>query len=241
MADCPDLLILAALEEEVAPFLDKTKASAATPLAADAIWWRGKWKGQAIHLLSTGMGPKRAGASLDAYLAFHRPRIILITGYCGALDPSLRVGQWAAGTELAGPTRFPLGPPMTSIAPDAALGTVASTGAFIHRPSDKRALLKSAGAIAVDMESGAWAERLAADDVAPAWLKVVTDRTDDRLPDLESWWRQEKAWQQPLWWPMRPLETLRALQLVLQVRRARRVIRRDAARILDELVLRSGA
>lgn len=240
MADRPALLILTALPEEAAPFIDKTQASAANPLEAVARWWHGQWKRRQVHLLSTGMGPDRAKAGLEAYLASHRPEAILITGYCGALDPSLRVGQWVAATEMAAPTRFRLGVPMTSIAPNAVLGEVASTGAFLHRPSDKRALAKSVGAVAVDMESGAWMERLAADGFVPTWLKVVTDRADDRLPDLESWWRQEKGWQRPLWWPMEPLETLKALQLMLQVRRARRVIRRDAARILDELVLRSG-
>jgi nucleoside phosphorylase len=87
------LLIAAAMEEELNTGMD---------LCHDLQKSRGinLWQGirgeKTIGFLKTGVGPRRAAASLGEALQMMTPARILVIGYAGAIDPDLRLGDLVA-------------------------------------------------------------------------------------------------------------------------------------------------
>jgi nucleoside phosphorylase len=97
--------------------------------------------------------------------------VIVSTGYCGALDPELRVGDIVVSgeTQLNCSRTFARGPVITC-------DRVAVTR------TEKQALRESTGAIAVDMEAAAVESRARKLGVLYACIRVVSDTAAEDLP-----------------------------------------------------------
>ena len=132
-----------------------------------------------IHL--SGMG-----AAAAARLADELPRglrAILSAGFCGALDPSLRVGDLVAGGEVldeASGERFAADPELLAAAPGRH-GTIVSAVRLARTPADRARL----HGLAVDLESAALARAASRAGTPFLALRAVTDETRHRLPDLD--------------------------------------------------------
>jgi adenosylhomocysteine nucleosidase len=86
------LLIAAALEEELKTGLALCRHKRKIPhLKISA--WQAERNGKKITFLKTGVGPKRAAASLEEALRTIPCSHILVIGYAGALAPGLKVGD----------------------------------------------------------------------------------------------------------------------------------------------------
>ncbi len=129
------------------------------------------------------MGAEAAARAAVAIVA-ERPRALLAVGFCGALDPALRVGDLVAAErvldEATGET----------FAPDAALLAAAPgrrgvlvSARRIARTPDARARLSGT---AVDLESAALARAAGAAGIPFLAVRAVTDTTRHRLPDFEA-------------------------------------------------------
>ena len=112
-------------------------------------------------------------------LAESRPAAILSFGICGALDPSLRVGDLVIGHAVNG---LPSDPEWTArlaaALPAARLGAFAAADSMVAHASAKAAMRAQSGAITVDMESHA----VAATGIAFAVLRAVSDTANETLP-----------------------------------------------------------
>jgi adenosylhomocysteine nucleosidase len=120
----------------------------------------------------------RAAADLPAGL-----RAIVAAGFCGALDPALRVGDLIAAEEVvdeASGERHRADPGLLRAAPGRR-GTMVSAVRLARTPADRRRLEGTA----VDMESAALARAAAASGTPFLALRAVTDETRHRLPDLD--------------------------------------------------------
>ncbi|WP_217915031.1 hypothetical protein [Miltoncostaea marina] len=132
-----------------------------------------------LHL--SGMGAAAAGraaAALPGGL-----RAILSAGFCGALDPTLRVGDLVAGEEVldeASGERFPADGRLLAAAPGRR-GTIVSARRLARTPRDRARL----DGLAVDMESAAIAREAAGRGTPFLALRAVTDETRHRLPDMD--------------------------------------------------------
>ena len=159
----PDLLVLAPLRIE-----------AAAVRRGLATTGRAGWS-----VRRTGMGPRRSRAAATALGLAARPEVpVAVAGFCGALDPRLRVGDVVVASRLDGPTGS-----RTCPGTEPLLGSLRRRGlaprhaavATVSRPvvGRRRAAAAEGGAVAVDMES-VW---LAQDpDGHPfAVLRVVLD------------------------------------------------------------------
>jgi adenosylhomocysteine nucleosidase len=125
-----------------------------------------------------------AAARAGAAIAAGRPRALLAVGFCGALDPALRVGDLVAAARVrdeATDEEFAADPGLLAAAPGRR-GVLVSAR-HIARTPQARARLRGT---AVDLESAALA-RAARDAGIPFLaLRAVTDTTDHRLPDFEA-------------------------------------------------------
>ena len=136
--------------------------------------------GVVLHL--GGMGAA-AAARAGARVAAGRPRALLAVGFCGALDPALRVGDLVAADRVvdeASGDVFAADPDLLAAAPGAR-GALVSARHIARTPLDRARL----PGVAVDLESAGLA-RAARDAGVPFLaLRAVTDTTRHRMPDVE--------------------------------------------------------
>ena len=118
-----------------------------------------------------------AAAAIDGDQRFNPSRVVSV-GYCGGLDPALKVGDVVTAAAVLAPdgTRFPaepLGSPAV---------TVATADAVVAAPAAKAALFAATGAAVVDMEAAGVAAACGARGMPFSAVKVVTDAAGDALP-----------------------------------------------------------
>lgn len=140
-------------------------------------------EGDDVSLHVTGMGThaaRRAGAIIAA-----RPLAALVAaGFCGALDPALRVGDLIAAetvSDEAGGERFRAHPRLLAAAPGRR-GELVSARRIARTPQDRRRLT----GLAVDLESAALARAARGAGVPFLALRAVTDAAHHRLPDFDA-------------------------------------------------------
>lgn len=95
---------------------------------------------------------------------------VISTGYCGALDPSLAVGDIVVSGE----------PPATGRA--FVRGRVHSSHRVVVTAEEKREMHQATGAVAVDMEAATVGEKAAQWNVPFRCIRVVSDTAQEDLP-----------------------------------------------------------
>ncbi len=135
--------------------------------------------GVSLHLAGVGAAAAtRTAAELPDGL-----RAIVSAGFCGALDPALKVGALVTADEVldqATGDRFPADPELLHAAPGVR-GRLVTAQRIVRTPSD-RALLDGT---AVDMESAALARAAAERGTPFLAMRAVTDETRHRVPDFD--------------------------------------------------------
>jgi hopanoid-associated phosphorylase len=112
---------------------------------------------------------------------------IISIGICGALDPTLKVGDSViASGVVSGPSRFASDTRwlqrLTARLPEARTGAIAGTDAMLIEIEQKHSLHLATAAIAADMESHVAAEYAAARGIPFVALRVVSDDARHALP-----------------------------------------------------------
>jgi adenosylhomocysteine nucleosidase len=140
---------------------------------------RGTSNGVELTLVANGPGPKLAGAALHAAHAVEESNAVVSFGFCGALDPSLRVGDVFVATRV---DSVEDGRSYPAVVPEAGCefhqGRLLSTDRFASTVAEKTRL-RQLGADAVDMEAAAvaaWANREGIDFYC---IRAVTDTAEE--------------------------------------------------------------
>jgi adenosylhomocysteine nucleosidase len=122
-------------------------------------------------LAANGPGPKLAAEAVDQ--ALREQRIvdgIVSTGFCGALDPTLGVGDIVvSGDGVLSPRSF-------------VRGEILSRDRVAATAAEKHALHNQTGAIAIEMESAAVAAKAREMGVPFRCIKVVSDAALEDMP-----------------------------------------------------------
>lgn len=129
------------------------------PLDWPVRWSRGaRLHGRQIVLIANGAGPERGAVAVEAARTRMTASAVVSTGYCGALDPSLGVGDIFVATSVESATgRFSAFVPTTPHPYSS--GTLASISRVAATRAEKESL-RSSGAGAVEMEAAGVAERV---------------------------------------------------------------------------------
>lgn len=135
--------------------------------------------GVEIHV--SGMGAD-AAAALAERLTLRPLRAMIATGFCGALTPSLRVGDVVVAERVVHENtgRVFDADHLLLAAASGRRGTLVSAGAVARTPADRAAL----HGLAVDLESAALARAANAVEIPFLAIRAVSDRYRDRIPDI---------------------------------------------------------
>jgi adenosylhomocysteine nucleosidase len=143
-----------------------------------------------VVMTATGDGPKRAASGAARFLERHRPAAVIGAGLAGALSPGLSVGDIVASRRV----RFEVGDTATpdprllerALAAGARPGTLVTVDRPVVSAAAKAALAATAAggenALAVDMESAAWAREAAERGVPYIAVRAISDTADEELP-----------------------------------------------------------
>jgi adenosylhomocysteine nucleosidase len=154
-------------------------------VASDPMELRGIPQSPDFHLIANGVGMKRAAAAVDKALAEFPIDAVISTGFCGALDPALQVGDIVIGSEVVNGTRRYAASKPRSDRPHHT-GVVLSFGHIVQTAAEK-SRLRATGAIAVEMEAAGVAERAAARNLPIYCIKAVSDLAgEDMANDFNS-------------------------------------------------------
>ena len=170
-------------------------------------WTRSaQFGGHDVLLAANGIGWSRAAAAVDAASGF-RPDAVISTGFCGALEGELRVGEIVVGTSVlkhesqtGEEGRLKIGmqdrilphstyPTAQSECPSGQgkhprlltrFGVVCSLD-HVAQTSEEKGRLRSSGACAVEMEAAGVAERAQALGLPFHCVKAVTDLAGETM------------------------------------------------------------
>lgn len=146
---------------------------------------KGTWNGERWWMVANGPGRDLVNAALsDDFIREARSEGVLqammSTGYCGALDPMLRVADIVVSddTQLLTVSR----PHALEPARPYVRGAVITRDRVAVTAAEKSVLRKNTGAIAVDMEADAVRARAAELGVPYACIRVVSDTAGEDMP-----------------------------------------------------------
>lgn len=144
-------------------------------------------EGRRVMLAANGAGPKLAARAVEvairavtgAELSSSKLEAVVSTGYCGALDPSLRESHIVVATEVLDLDRAETfhAAPVTSECRFAS-GVIVSQDRVAMDAAEKQQLFGH-NALAVDMEAAGVAARTKAAGLPFCCIKVVSDRADE--------------------------------------------------------------
>jgi nucleoside phosphorylase len=193
------LLVAAALEEELITGIALCRHKQQIPHRKISVWQAVRNE-QTIAFLKTGVGPRRAAASLEEALQVMACSHILVIGYAGALDPGLKLGDLVAAARalafsldednhdwdhvrLEGTFNLTHSETLAQAAKSAGLnaciGDILTSPYVLGDPVHKSLLYDKFHASIVDMETAALARVAAARSVPLSCIRVVSDDAAD--------------------------------------------------------------
>jgi adenosylhomocysteine nucleosidase len=178
------LIIVASDARELRAIAARTEERRKTRIAVD--WaMSARLGGHQVLLAANGVGWKRAAAAVDAAYRVFPADAVVSTGFCGALDPQLTIGDTVLATSVAGPERcYPALPVQTGS--HAVTGLVISTDHVVGSADEKRALRDKGGSV-VEMEAAGVADRALALGLHFFCVRAVTDlATEDMANDFNA-------------------------------------------------------
>lgn len=186
--DEPQLLIVAALREELAPLVRRL-SDVETVASGTRRHLRARLAGSRVVLTWTGEGVRNAELGVRALLPLTPGAPLVVVGVAGALSPTLKVGDLVVGESVyEGTLSFAADPTWVERARCAGAehcGVVVTVDEIITAAERKRSLWQELGhpaAAAVDMESARLAALASEDGRSFLVVRAVSDEADEELP-----------------------------------------------------------
>jgi adenosylhomocysteine nucleosidase len=163
-----EAIVLFALEREAAPFRRVARGLAA------------------IHVHVTGVGRNHTRAALGKILSqSNSPSVIITAGFCGALQPDLKVGDVVVASEVVDQSGHSWPATGTLNQSEQLKHRLLTVDHLIAKAAEKKRLGECYQADVVDMESAAVAEMCAARGMPFLAVRAVSDTVDTELsPEL---------------------------------------------------------
>jgi adenosylhomocysteine nucleosidase len=129
--------------------------------------------------VANGVGATRAAAGFDAAVRDFPPHAVINTGFCGALDPDLRVSDIVVGEAIIGSGACY---PSLPVSGECAfrMGPIYSSDRVVRTAEEKRQL-RATGADAVEMEAAGIAERTQKAGLPFYCVRAITDLADEDM------------------------------------------------------------
>lgn len=131
-----------------------------------------------VTVVCAGIGSVAARRAAEAVIALYNPEVIYSSGFAGALDSSLKVG------EVIRPQRVVNAGDGSSVPLDGGKGVLVSFGS-VATPQQKIKLREAYAAQAVDMEASAVGRAAEARGIRFGAVKAISDDSDFELPAMD--------------------------------------------------------
>jgi adenosylhomocysteine nucleosidase len=142
---------------------------------------RGDLHGKSIVVIHTGVGKKISRERMETILRRERFEYLISSGFAGALEKDLQVGQLLIAENFSSPKL--LGSPKLVLADDETfLGKLQTVPRMIETVEEREGLNKKTGAAAVDMETEILAQVCAAHDLPMLSLRAISDTASEPFP-----------------------------------------------------------
>ena len=155
-----------------------------------------------IAVLHTGVGESSARDRIQSFLAEHRPRFILSSGFVGGLDPRLTIGSLLVATNYSTPDLCVLAQSFFESDPTVYFGGLTTQTDPAESLAAKQSLFLETKALGVDMETAALAQASAGVTIPFLSMRAISDTALQPLPVPFS------AWFDPVAHKARPLSLL---------------------------------
>lgn len=158
---------------------------------------QGRVRDRNVVVVISGVGQLAAARATQALIAGHRPSWVVSAGFAGGLDPQLRKGDILMADSLVNSDGrrlamdLKIDPQTIAANKRLHIGPCAASDTILHRPSDKEALGRRSGALAVDMESWVVGDVCRQAKTRFLAIRVISDAVGDELPiEVETLSRQ---------------------------------------------------
>jgi adenosylhomocysteine nucleosidase len=142
---------------------------------------RGHLHGKSLVVIHTGVGEKVSRERMETILRREHFEYLISSGFAGALEKDLRVGQLLVAENFSSPKL--LNSPKLVLADDRTfLGKLQTVPRMIETVEERESLNKKTGAAAVDMETEILAEVCAAHDLPMLSLRAISDTASEPFP-----------------------------------------------------------
>lgn len=191
------MLIAAALQDEIRGFKSKMEIDC-TIHWKKTVLYRGKVFNKDVDLLVTGIGKEKMEKGLVQALEFCSPDTVLLTGCAGGTTPVVSTGSLVLADVVVDAKSEKQFAPDTTLLEEAKklceeekwnyqVGGMVTVDRIVSFPHEKADLGVTYRAMALEMESAAFA-KIASDRKIPFLVvKAILDPVEEWLPPLEGW------------------------------------------------------
>ena len=142
---------------------------------------RGQMRNQSVAVFHTGVGEKSCRAHLENFLRQQQPKYLISTGFAGALDQKLQVGDLLLSENFSSPEL--LGSPRLDFRNAGfIIGKLATVPGIVDSKSERDRWAAESGAAAVDMETEFIAAACAAHRTPMLSLRAISDTPSEPFP-----------------------------------------------------------
>jgi adenosylhomocysteine nucleosidase len=141
---------------------------------------RGHLHGKSLVVIHTGVGKKVSGERMETLLRRERFEYLISSGFAGALEKDLKVGQLLVAENFSSPKLLSsLKPVLTD---KTFLGKLLTVSRMIETVEERESLNRKTGATAVDMETELLAEVCVAHDLPMLSIRAISDTALEPFP-----------------------------------------------------------
>lgn len=142
---------------------------------------QGQIHGRSIAVFHTGVGERSCRARIENILRESQFKYLISTGFAGALNRDLKVGELLVSNNLSSPALLS-SPHLDPTANRFVVGKLKTVPKIISSESERERWATESGAVAIDMETEFIAEACVAHKVPLLSLRVISDTPAEPLP-----------------------------------------------------------
>jgi adenosylhomocysteine nucleosidase len=199
----------------------------------------GKIDNRAVTILHTGVGAKNCNEQLEILLHKARPRLVISSGFAGAVSEELRVGDLILAQNFSDPRLLAIAERILRDRQPRLVKLFTSTS-IVDSVAKRNEIAQAAGAAAVDMETGAIVGVCKAHGVLLLSLRIISDTVSQMFPaplsvlfDIE---RQRTGYGRLFAYSLRhPASIWRLFRFARQIARVRAALTDAIVAVLREL------
>ena len=179
-----DIGIVCALPMELRPFLDRC-ARVSNYTGGNFTFRGGRYDDIKVAIVESGMGFARARRATQALIDAHTPHWVLASGFCGALQPGVNIGDIVMADSIVDLHGHELKVDI-GMRPDPKrglhVGRIVTSDELVRTVAEKQELGETYQAVAVDMESLAVAQICRETKTRFVCVRAISDDLSEDLP-----------------------------------------------------------